>query len=116
MSLQHRFDEALAAAKGALKAAARPAPAPVAIKICRSRGVTLSHWATAAPTAPPICTVGPSRPRVSPLLMPSPPPTNFTGNTVCQRIERNHARTAFRCGMPLSAASGARLSRERPPV
>ena len=39
---------------GALNAAARPAPAPAAINVRRSRGGTLSHLEIASPTAPPI--------------------------------------------------------------
>jgi hypothetical protein len=76
-------------ARGALKAAASPAPAPAAIKVWRSRGDTRNQCATAAPNALPSWTVGPSRPSASPLPIPTTPPTNFTRRMACHRMERN---------------------------
>ena len=68
-------------ASGALKAADSPAPAPAAISVRRSRGVARSQPPSIWPTAPPICTVGPSRPSARPPPMASTPPANLTGST-----------------------------------
>ena len=38
--------------------------------------------AASAPTAAPMCTVGPSRPSTNPEPMPSTPPTNFAGTSL----------------------------------
>ena len=65
---------------GALKAVARPAPAPAASRMRASaalrRKMRPTKWATLAP----ICTDGPSRPSARPAPMASRPPTNFTGS------------------------------------
>jgi len=92
---------------GALKAAARPAPAPAAVSVRRSRGGLPIRRATSSPTAPPICTVGPSRPSTNPPPMASTPPTSFTASRRIARIGRSRSSTALRLGMPLPAASGA---------
>ena len=61
----------------------------------------------ASPTAPPIWTVGPSRPSANPLPMEITPPMNLTGKMRFQSSLRYRWRTASRCGIPLPAASGA---------
>ena len=94
-------------ASGALKAAAKPAPAPAASSVRRSRGVVRNHSLTICPTAPPIWMVGPSRPRARPAPMPRSPSTNFVGRTRYQTMGRRWWSTALMCGMPLPAASGA---------
>ena len=71
---------------GALNAAARPAPAPAAMSVWRSRAVQPNHLLTTCPSAPPIWMVGPSRPRASPLPMPATPPTNLTARMRSPRM------------------------------
>ena len=67
---------------GALKATARPAPAPAAFMMVRSGASGRKRRAHVVPIAAPICTVGPSRPSASPDPMARRPPKNFTGTTL----------------------------------
>jgi hypothetical protein len=71
-----------APAIGALKAVARPAPAPAAISTRQSgqlrRNSEPTKWAMVAP----ICTLGPSRPSARPEPIASTPPANFTGSRI----------------------------------
>jgi hypothetical protein len=95
-----------APAVGALKAAARPAPAPAAISALASghfRPVSFpAIWATIAP----ICTLGPSRPSASPDPIASRPPTNLTGSTMIGAAGTSLRNTASTWGIPLPDASG----------
>ena len=94
-------------AKGALKAAAKPALAP-AVRRYRSSmrnrpRFRLMPWAVTAP----IWIDGPSRPRDNPKPMPTMPPTSFTHKMRSQRRRITPKMTPLTWGMPLPPALGS---------
>ena len=104
-------------ARGALNAAASPAAAPALMRALRSPSpcFTRNQVETMRPVAPPICTVGPSRPSARPPPMLAAPARNLTGMTRFQWRWRSPRTTDFRSGIPLPAVSGAkRLTSQRP--
>ena len=96
-------------AMGALKAAASPAAAPLDIRNLRSVKGLRPSSAKPCPTAAPICTEGPSRPRVRPPPRVRSPPRNLKGRTFCHRTLSRPASWAETWGMPLPDMSGASL-------
>jgi len=79
-----------AAPSGVRKTAAIPAAIPATSRIRFSRRVAGSHRPTSAPTAPPICMVGPSRP-------PDPPePSVNRAVTAFTKMTRRRTRAALR--------------------
>ena len=72
-----------AAPSGVLKTAEMPAATPATSRMRRSRGETDRARATAEPTAPPICTVGLSRPRA-----PSVPSVRIDARALTQMTRR----------------------------
>ncbi len=95
-------------ARGALNAAASPAPDPAAMSALRSPspGLMRNHSETIRPVAPPICMVGPSRPRARPPPIPITPAMNFTGSSRFHCSSACPRMNAFNCGIPLPEASG----------
>ena len=91
---------------GALKAVARPAPAPAARSTRKSAQHNRQTRAAKTAIPAPIWTVGPSRPSASPEPIASIPPKNFTGTRPNGAGGISSRRTASTCGMPLPEACG----------
>ena len=72
-------------AKGALKIAAKPAPAPAVKRKRSSARERPAARLTPAPTQAPISTLGPPRPSDSPAPMPSTTLANLPKSTRAQR-------------------------------
>ena len=99
-------------AMGALKAAARPAPAPLLMRARFSRLVLFRALPMPWPVMAPICTEGPSRPMDSPAPMPREVSRSFTRITRAQWVLFSKPSTMPRTwGMPLPPAMGAQRTR-----
>ena len=94
-------------AMGALKAAARPAAAPLDMRKFRALKGRRARSPNACPTEAPICTEGPSLPMVRPPPSVSRPPMNLPGSTRRHGTRSRPASCAETCGMPLPEMSGA---------
>ena len=88
---------------GVLKAAARPAPAPLAKALFWC--LLFISLATLAPKPAPMCMVGPSRPSDKPEAMPTIAPKNFTITVLSLIVIFGLFRACLTCGMPLPPAS-----------
>ena len=95
-----------APAMGALKAVARPAPAPAASRARQSSSLQRNVAPSRCDTVAPIWTLGPSRPSASPEPMASSPPKNLTGMRRYGAWGSAPLKTASTCGMPLPDACG----------
>ena len=93
-------------ASGALSAADNPAAAPAALAARRFCFATPSIPAQVDARLLPICTVGPSRPRLCPPPMLTAPAKNFTNAIRGADAPNSFQNRSFTCGIPLPAASG----------
>ena len=94
-------------ATGALKAAARPAPAPAVMRYRSSMRVRpMKRLRPCAATAP-IWIDGPSRPSERPAPIPAAPATIFTQSIRSQSILKRPRMTPLTCGIPEPEAMGA---------
>ncbi len=99
---------------GALKATARPAPAPAASITFRSSSCRTTKRPTKEPSEAPICTVGPSRPSARPDPIASKPPKNLIRTIECGAGFTSPLNTASTLWTPLPSADGAkRTTRSR---
>ncbi len=94
----------MAPAIGALKAVARPAPAPAASNTLQSGQLRWNTFPKRRAMLAPIWTLGPSRPSASPDPMANTPPTNFTGMTRNGACGSSPFNTASTRGIPLPDA------------
>ena len=95
----------VAAARGVLKAAARPAAAPAAAAARRFCLAVPASPARFDVSAPANCTLGPSRPMLEPPPMLRTPAANFTQATRQGTVPNSFQNASLSWGMPLPAAS-----------
>lgn len=90
---------------GALNATASPAPDT---EVCSRRSCSgrRAQRAVSAPTAAPMCTIGPSRPRTRPDPIDRSAPTNLEGSTDRGGGSACPRSTASTCWIPLPEARG----------